>query len=209
MIELPYKKIDEDAVKGSKTNVFITAFTTCQAHLKPYKSLKVLGDRVLYYDTDSVIYTWKPGQTEIPLGDYLGDTTNELDEGDYMVEFVSGGAKSYGYATKHGKIVCKVRGFSLNVRGAKQLNYQVMRQNILDEILDPQDERRDTDIVNPRHFKRDPIAKKIKTETQVKKYGLVFDKRVLHVGTFKSYPYRYAQFTVFDAQDILNIEILI
>ena len=52
-------------------------------------------------------------------------------------------------------------------------------------------------------------AKKIKTETQVKKYGLVFDKRVLHVGTFKSYPYGYAQFTGFDAQDILNIETLI
>ena len=169
MIELPYKKIDEDAVKGSKTNVFITAFTTCQAHLKPYKSLKVLGDRVLYYDTDSVIYTWKPGQTEIPLGDYLGDMTNELDEGDYIVEFVSGGAKNYGYATKHGKIVCKVRGFSLNVRGAKQLNYQVMKQNILEEILDPQDKRKDTVIVNSRHFKHDPNARKIKTETEVKK----------------------------------------
>ena len=209
VIELTYKKIEEDAVKGSKTNIFIAAFTTCQARLKLYESLEALGDRVLYYDTDSVIYTWKPCQTEIPLGDYLGDMTNELDEGDYIVEFVSGGAKNYGYATKHGKIVCKVRGFSLNVRGAKQLNYQVMRQNILDEILDPQDERRDTDIVNPRHFQRDPIAKKIKTETQVKKYGLVFDKRVLHVGTFKSYPYGYAQFTGFDAQDILNIETLI
>ncbi|CAH3114804.1 unnamed protein product, partial [Pocillopora meandrina] len=191
VIELAYKKIEEDAVKGSKTNIFIAAFTTCQARLKLYESLKALGDRVLYYDTDSVIYTWKPGQTEIPLGDYLGDMTNELDEGDYIMEFVSGGAKNYGYATKHGKIECKVRGFSLNVRGAKQLNYQVMRQNILDEIFDPQDERRDTDIVNPRHFKRDPIAKKIKTETQVKKYGLVFDKREPHEGTIKSYPYGY------------------
>ena len=112
VIELAYKKIEEDAVKGSKTNIFIAAFTTCQARLKLYESLEVLGDRVLYYDTDSVIYTWKPGQTEIPLGDYLGDMTNELDEGDYIVEFVSGGAKNYGYATKHGKIVCKVRGFS-------------------------------------------------------------------------------------------------
>ena len=186
VIELAYKKIDEDVVKGSKTNIFIAAFTTCQARLKLYESLEALGDRVLYYDTDSVIYTWKPGQTEIPLGDYLGDMTNELDEGDYIMEFVSeGGAKNYGYATKHGKIVCKARGFSLNVRGAKQLNYQVTKKkNILDEILDPQDERRDTVIVNPRHFKRDPIAKKIKTETELKKYGLILDKRILHVGTF-------------------------
>ena len=102
-----------------------------------------------------------------------------------------GGAKNYGYATKHRKIVRKVHGFSLHVRDAKQLNYQIMKQNILDEILGPQDERRDTDIVNVRHFKCDPIAKKIKTETEVKKYGLVFDKRVLHIGTFKSYPYGY------------------
>ena len=62
--------------------------------------------------------------------------------------------------------------------------------------------------MNVRHFKCDPIAKKIKTETEVKKYGLVFDKRVPHVGTFKLYPYGYAQFTGFDAQDILNIETL-
>ena len=84
-----------------------------------------------------------------------------------------------------------------------------MKQNIFDEILDPKDERRDTVILNPRHFKRNPIAKTIRTETVVKKYGLVFDKRVPHVGTFKSYPYGYAQFTEFDAQDILNIETLI
>ena len=111
VIELAYKKIEEDAVKGSKTKIFIAAFTTCQARLKLYESLEVLGDRVLYYDTDSVIYTWKPGQTEIPLGDYLGDMTNELDEGDYIVEFVSGGAKNYGYATKHGKSCVKFVAF--------------------------------------------------------------------------------------------------
>ena len=111
VIELAYKKTEEDAVKGSKTKIFIAAFTTCQARLKLYESLEVLGDRVLFYDTDSVIYTWKPGQTEIPLGDYLGDMTNELDEGDYIVEFVSGGAKNYGYATKHGKSCVKFVAF--------------------------------------------------------------------------------------------------
>ena len=123
VIGLAYKKIEEDAVKGSKTNIFMAAFTTCQARLKLYESWEVLGDWVLYCDTDSIIYTWKPAQTEIPLGDYLGDMTNELDEKDYIMEFVSGGAKNYGYATKHRKIVRKVHGFSLHVRDAKQLNY--------------------------------------------------------------------------------------
>ena len=40
------------------------------------------------------IYTWRPEQTEIELGDYLGDMTNELDESDYIIEFVSGGTKN-------------------------------------------------------------------------------------------------------------------
>ena len=44
VIGLAYKKIDEDAVKGSKTNIFMAAFTTCQARLKLYESWEVLGD---------------------------------------------------------------------------------------------------------------------------------------------------------------------
>lgn len=191
LLEVVYKRMDEDADKGTKTNIFIAAFTTCQARLKLYESLEVLGDRVLYYDTDSIIDTWKPSQADIPLGDYLGDMTNELEDDDYITEFVSGGAKNYGYVTKHGKITCKVRGFSLDYRGLLQLNYQIMKGNILEEILHPLDERRKTMVVNPTHFVRDPVQKLIRTETQTKKYSLVFDKRVLEPGTFKSFPYGY------------------
>ena len=80
------KRDDQDPNKGRATNVFIAAFTTCQARLKLYESLEVLKERVLYYDTDSVVYKWEPGETEIALGDYLGDMTNELYEGDQIVE---------------------------------------------------------------------------------------------------------------------------
>ena len=57
--------------------------------------------------------------------------TDELD-GDVITEFVSGGAKNYGYTTRQGKVVCKVRGFTLNVRGAAVLNFQTMKDNILE-----------------------------------------------------------------------------
>lgn len=46
------------------------------------------------------IYTWRPEQTEIELGDYLGDMTNELDESDYIIEFVSGGYEKLGLCDK-------------------------------------------------------------------------------------------------------------
>lgn len=85
----------------------MAAFTTSLARLKLYEALDFLGDRALYYDTDSVIYKTKPGQEKLPLGPYLGQFTNELG-GDTIVEFVSGGAKNYGYLTKKGKTECKI-----------------------------------------------------------------------------------------------------
>ncbi|PFX12657.1 putative DNA polymerase [Stylophora pistillata] len=148
-------------------------------------------DCVLYYDTDSVLYRWRPGESEIPLGDYLGDMTNELDADDYIMEFISAGAKNYGYVTHQGKCCVKVKGFSLNVRGMQQLNYDVMKVNIIDEIQHPLDEARKTEIINSIHFMRDPVKKKIRTETQFKSYRLVFDKRVMQLGRFRSYPYGF------------------
>lgn len=82
--------------------------------------------------------------------------TNELDDGDYITEFVSGGPKNYGYTTKSGKVCCKVRGFTLNVRSSAQLNYEIMRQNLQDEICQPLDERRNVEVLNPHFFMRDP-----------------------------------------------------
>ena len=96
----------------------------------------------MYFDTDSVIYLEEPDQPSPVLGDYLGEFTSELETDDYIEEFVLGGPKNYGYKTKKGKVECKVRGFQLNSEGKTQLNYDVMRQNILDEIQHPQKEPR-------------------------------------------------------------------
>ena len=147
--------------------------------MKLYSYLEQLGDRVLYYDTDSVIFRKLPGQVTIPVGDFLGDMTDELEGGDHIVEFVSGGAKNYGYKTARGKVVCKVRGFTLNIRGHAALNYGVMKATILAELEDPQEERRVVPVTNPNFFKRDQSSKQIGLIAQVKKYGLVFNKRVV------------------------------
>ena len=42
--------------------------------------MHALGRRVCYYDTDNIIYTVKKGEWEPPLGDHLGELTNELDD---------------------------------------------------------------------------------------------------------------------------------
>lgn len=125
----------------------------------------------------------------------LGDMTNELDGDDFIVDFTSAGPKNYGYTTRDGKACCKVRGFSLgSVRGSTQLNYAIMRQNLLDELSEPLDgARRAVPVVNPHFFTRDPATKTITVGPRTKQYGLVFDKRVVDPVTRMSCPYGYGE----------------
>ena len=117
----------EGFVSGSgKTNVVIAAFTTAHARLELYSVLGRLQTRVLYFDTDSVIFTSQPDDWMPALGDYLRELTNELDDDDYITTFASGGPKNYAYQTKNGKTTCKVRRFTLNFRGSQKLNFSTM-----------------------------------------------------------------------------------
>ena len=165
------------------------------ARLKLYGYLHALQQQVLYFDTDSVIYSRREGEPSLENGDYLGDLTDELSTpGDFIVEFTSGGPKNYGYRTSEGKVECKVRGFSFgNVRGQSQLNYDRLRDNVLEELVNPEEDerRRVVPVVNPHFFTRDASTKRLRVVPRRKEYGLVFDKRVVDVSTFKSFPFGY------------------
>lgn len=160
---------------SDKTNVVIAAFTTAQARLKLYSVLERLQMRTLYFNTDSVIFRSRPGEWVPPLGDYLGELTNELDDEDYITSFVSGGPKSYAYQTKNGKTIRKVGGFTLNYRGSQKLKLSTM----CEEVCRPNEEP--IFLENPHFIKRDAKTKTIHTVALKKKYTLVYEKRVVSV----------------------------
>ena len=191
MIEVLYQYQKEDIPVSPNLNIFVACFTTCWARLRLYEALQLLGERVLYYDTDYVIYLEEPGQPSPVLGDYLGEFTTELDNDNYIVEFVSGGPKNYGYKTKKGHVECKVRGFRLNSEGKTQLNYSVMRQNVLDEIQKPLQKPRQTVVTKTHQITRDPKTYQLFTFPDNKRYQLVYDKRVVDPSSFYTYPYGY------------------
>lgn len=122
----------------TNVNIFIACFTTSYAQLKRYDALDTLKERVLYMDTDSIIYTKKPTETSIPVGNYLGE-----------FEFVAAGPKNYTYNTFQGKQTCKVRGFTLNERGQKILNFKSMKDLVLNKILQPEDDQCTLTLQNP------------------------------------------------------------
>ena len=162
---------------------------------------------MLYFDTDSIIFSHRSGQPVPPLGDHLGEFTNELKAGDHIVEFAAAGPKNYGYRTKDGKVECKVRGFILNARGQEQLNFDLLKQNVIDEVTEPEDDPREIRVHNPHKIKREVNTNTLQTVEETKRYKVVFDKRVVDPDTFRSYPYGYEK--EMNDVDMANVELLL
>ena len=132
-----------------------------------------------------------PTQVNPSLGNYLGDFTDECDTGDYIVEFTSGGPKNYGYLTKNGKEVCKVKGLSLNAEGSRQMNYELLKEFVLDEIERPKKKPRMKQIMKSFQIVRDGKNYELYTEPGSKFYQLVYDKRVIDSITKKTWPFGF------------------
>ena len=101
-----YYKLKEEFDNGlSNVSVVIAAFVTCYARLKLLSEIEQLDVRILYFDTDSMIFIHKEGEYNPKLGDYLGELTDEISEkdGNFITEFVSAGPKNYAYTLDTGK----------------------------------------------------------------------------------------------------------
>ena len=187
-VEIQYTNKGEFVEEKDKVNIVIAAFTTAYARLKLYDLLDLLQERVLYYDTDSVIYVHEPGKPDPPLGDYLGDLTDELDPGDYITTFISGGPKNYAYLTNNGKSETKIRGITLNYDATKKINMDVMR-HLVDSRVNGHNEEKVT-LVNPHKITRDKKERNIVTKKMKKDYRIVYNKRVI-TENYGTLPYGY------------------
>lgn len=184
---LTTKRTSENMCDPGHSNVFLASFTTCWARRKLYELLDMMKTRVLYWDTDSVIYTQKEGEIEPPVGDYLGDLTNELKEGDWITEFVCSGPKNYAYKTHKGNEVCKVKGFSLNYTNSTILNLTSMK----DAMFNREDSAAGNyHTVNPAKISREKIHSELYSQEEVRKCAAVYTKRVVQPN-LTTLPYGY------------------
>lgn len=134
-----YKLVNEGNNLQPNVNVAIAAYTTAHARLHLYEYLDKLQERVLYYDTDSVFFVKNENEPGLPLGDYLGDLTDELSEyGEqcYINEVVFTSEKSYAFTVKDSNdeivgSVCKVKGISLNHENSEHINFERMKSLVL------------------------------------------------------------------------------
>ena len=198
MLQLTWENRKDMVKENYQTNIFLATFTTCWARLKLYTILEMLGNRVLYFDTDSVIFTSREGDKDPETGTFLGDLTNELDiPNDYITEFVAGGPKNYAYKTFYGKQVCKVKGFSLNYSNSERLNFKSMAELVCSQNCEKSNEDFDSksehiSIFNPTKITRHKYKRKLYNRVEKKDYKIVYDKRVIQTdGSFDTLPYGY------------------
>ena len=183
MVQMTYNFKDQFVDNSKNTNVYIACFTTSPARLMLYNKLDYLNEKVLYFDTDSIIYA-DDGTKNIETGDMLGDMTDEL-SGKGVTNFVSTAPKSYSFKYGDDDEKSAIKGFTLNQENSSILNHNSMSKIVRKQI-------RELTIVNENKITRK--NREIVNEDREKVFKFGYDKRVIrqinedHIDTL---PYGY------------------
>ncbi|VDI57140.1 Hypothetical predicted protein [Mytilus galloprovincialis] len=180
--ETPFIPIDV------KTNIFIASFTTCWARIKLYNVMEQVGHNTLYVDTDSIIFCDKDKiiSKTLPIGNYLGQLTNEISPEDkHITHFVAGGPKNYAYRLASGNEKCKVRGFSLdNKMNSDLINFSSICDVVVNKTI------KTIKTTNPRKISRLACKRKLYNRIEEKEYRMVYTKRRL-LNDLTTLPFGY------------------
>lgn len=82
--------------RSFRSNIALAAHVTAWGGLILWSEMNKLGNRVIYHDTDSIVYEYNKNKYNIPEGKYLGEWEDET-SGLPIVRFVSTGPKTYAY----------------------------------------------------------------------------------------------------------------
>jgi hypothetical protein len=180
------------------SNLAIASFTTSHARLRLLTMMRKLGSRLIYYDTDSVIYVSRPGDWEPERSSFLGGWDSQLEPGEsHIVRFVSLGPKVYSYETDTGRIEMKCKGLSQNAYTEDILEWKETEKRFskTGNKMDPQlfrnllkNPEKNQTVFYPDSLKRDGKSQRINSFTAMKSLRLVYDKRVL-LPDFTTRPY--------------------
>ena len=134
-----YIEKDSDNTSLINTNVALAGFVTSQARLRLYKEMEKIGkDRLIYCDTDSLVYVNSPDFYNIPDGEMLGEWENETSTKEFPINpityFVALAPKSYGYKTLYGKTDIKCKGITLNSENSKKYTFESLDNLITGKI---------------------------------------------------------------------------
>lgn len=186
-----YKKNPAMAVANrTKTNIALASMITSHARCRLWQEMAKLGDRVIYHDTDSIIYERSPTKYNIPEGRYLGEWEDETGNLPIM-KFVSTGPKCYSYAVKKPdgtmKEETKIKGITLTSENSRLVNFESMKQLVVGELQ--------SIPTNHLTFKYNRNLGEIHTVDVIKQFIFTYKKGDINrepgVDQWKVYPFGY------------------
>lgn len=197
------------------SSIIIASFVTSYARLELYNLLDKLGKRVIYVDTDSCIFTAKPGEYIPETGQFIGDLTNEVttqeEPNAYITRFASCGSKNYAYEVYYPfsgikKYFCKVKGLSLNFITSNIVNFDSMKTLIDDAINYQRRHRNGESSLKISSEKEEKLVLNVPqkqisvsrdldllTNETIKKYRFVYDKRRINSEDYTTIPFGYVK----------------
>ena len=158
-----YIEKKEENTSLISTNVALAGMVTSQARLRLYSELKKLNERVIYCDTDSIIYCYDPKKYNVVEGDLLGQWESETKS--KIREVIALAPKSYGYICEdptESDIKCK--GITLHSANATKYNHNSLRALVLST------DASDRIVTETMEFKKNASKGTIQTFHNVKKY---------------------------------------
>ncbi len=193
-VMVQYKVKDGYKVTNGKANVVVAAFVAMWGRLFLLEIMLKLGERVLYTDTDSVLFLMKPGQYAPPLGSMIGDFVDEIAEkyglGVYITEYVGLAPKAYAVRLSNGEAIIKIKGVTLNVLNSAKITFDTLKvfvEFMIENNITPEP----ITTENMLNFIRDKSAGQIFNKPNQKKMGFSYTKRVCCDDSYITYPYGY------------------
>ena len=170
---IEYEEKEELKTSLKKTNVALCAMITSNARLRLYEELEKLGDRVVYCDTDSIIYEYDKSKYNTTTGKMLGDWEAEGEEDHKMIEFVGIAPKAYSYRLETDEEEIKSKGVSMTIENQKKITFDSYKrlidnqQSIKTNMMDFNKSSKGITTIhsvkdisfNPNNFKRNIINK--------------------------------------------------
>lgn len=170
---------------NNTTNIALASSITSYARVKLYKTLDKLKERVLYYDTDSIVYEKNNDGINIKCSPELGKWKLEATK---IKEFISIGPKSYIIKLFDDNHITKCKGFVNNAITSKTYLDLIYGNTEFETIYNNQIKIHKNQIISEMtkkilsfHFDKRIISEKINCEDKVQTIpkGFIIPKTIL------------------------------
>ncbi len=125
------------ARNASHYHPHLAAFVTSHARNRLHTEMLKIGlDRIIYCDTDSIIYLWEKEKYNVTTGPDLGDWVHEFKgwPNEWATEFIGLGPKTYCLVLNNGRGIYKAKGVSLSLENMRTLSPTKLKRLLVETI---------------------------------------------------------------------------